>query len=196
MVNKATRYMATALAVIFLSGCNISPPEQATPDLTFEQVAPVFLGVSQIRFVDEYQMPMAAPHVEHFFKSPPGTVVKQLVEKQVRATGTEHVLRVVIEDAAVTEKSLKTTPGVEGIFKVEPAVTYNARMALRFEMIDDAAPDVILGHARVTATRSTTLLEGLSPADRDRAFFTLTEQMMADISRGIQTTVRDTFGRN
>lgn len=195
MANKATKYMAATLAVLLAAGCNISPPEQVTPDLTFEQVAPVFLSVGDIAFVDEYQMPMAAPNVEHFFKTPPAEVVKQLVRKQLRPAGTEHRLRVVIEDAAVIEKPLRTTPGVEGFFKREPAVTYDARMVLRFEMIDEAAPDVILGHARIEATRSTTLLEGLSPADRDRAFFSLTEQIMADMSRGIQTTVRDTFGR-
>lgn len=104
------------------------------------------------------------------------------------------MLRVVIEDASVIEKSLKTTPGVEGFFKKEPAVTYDARMVLRFEMVDEAAPDVILGHARVEASRSRTLLEGLSPADRDRAFFALTEDLMTDVSRGMQTTVRNTFG--
>ena len=56
------------------------------------------------------------------------------------------------------------------------------------------APDIIIGHAEVVARRDKSLTEGISPAERDHAYFALTEDLMDDLNDGLKSIVKNTFG--
>lgn len=186
---------AVIISLAALSGCVSAPPETAVPELTFEQMQPIALNVAKIEVFDEYAPPMKDPNIEHLMPTPPAVAAKNLAEKKLLAEGADRLLRVVIEKAAVTKESLPVTQGFWGAFSLEPAERYKANLSLRFELVKEEAPDIIIGHASVTGNRTKTLAEGASPADRDRAMTELTEGLMADLYDGFNTVVRGTFGK-
>lgn len=182
-------------ACLFLAGCTEGPPETQTPVLTFTQMQPVSLNVAQIAVQDQYTPPMKEPYVDHLFKQTPAAAARELVEKQLTGHGPDRLLRVVIEDASVIKEDLKADDGIMGLFTYEQAERYKGRVALRFELLRNASSDFVLGHAEITANRTITLMEDASPAEREMAFFRMNEGMMQDLYKGLQTTVKTTFGR-
>lgn len=197
MKGNKSGFIVLVLAA-FLAACStVSPPEGVVPDLTFEQMPAVPLHVGKIEIIEAYHTSDTPPHVEHLFKTPPLVAARRLAERQLQAAGGDDtILRVIIEDASIVAANLPVTEGVRGLFVQEVAQRYDARVAIRFELVRPDAPDIVIGHAEVTATRSKPILEGISPAERDRAFFELSESLANDVSAGFQTTVRDTFGRD
>ncbi len=186
------RFLVCAF-VILLSGCVQAPPATVTPDLTFDNVPPVNLNVKTITVVDEYQPPLKDPNIEQNYSLSPAEAVKRLIGRQLVAAGTDKTLRVVIEDAAVIKQKLPTTEGFWGHFTQEPDERLAAHLALRFEVINDDAPDLVIAHARVEADRNRSILKDASPAERDGAFFGLTEELMKDMRESFDTNVRNTF---
>lgn len=184
-----------ALLTLIVAAAACTPQEGgAVPGLNFTGFAPVSLDVAKIEVRDDYRPPMRAPNVDHLFRTPPDAAVRDLLARVLTPGGASNTLRAIVQDASVVDKKLKVTPGVLGTFSREPSDRYEAKVMLRFELFDPAAPDIVLGHAEVIARRSRTLMNSDSPADRDRAAAELTQDLMKDVEDGLQTVVKNTFG--
>lgn len=183
------------LCLLLVTACMQAPPATVVPDLTFENTQPVYLNVKSIEIVDEYRPPLKEPNIEHNYQLSPADAVKRLILRQFVANGQDKILRVIIEDAPVIKEDLPTTSGFWSNFTQEPAERFVAHLSLRFELVSQDSPDIILGHARVVADRSRSILKGASLADRDRAFFELTESLMKDMQESFSTIVKNTFSK-
>ncbi len=181
--------------VAMLSGCVEGPTTTHPPDMTFANFRPLALDVSRIEVKNNYKPPLQDPNVEHKFPVPPYAATEDLLKKQLLAAGHENVLHIFIDDASVVREELPVTSGFWGVVTREPSERLNAKVLLRFEMVSPRAPDIILGHAEVIAKRSKTLLEQTSPAERDQAYFLLTEDLMDDLNDGLRSVVKNTFGK-
>ncbi len=181
--------------VLFLAACVEGPPASAPPEMTFANLQPLQINAAKIEVVDNYKPPLQDPNIEHTFQTPPYVAAVKLLKKQLVAAGNENVLRAVIEDASVIRQELPITKGLAGAFMQEPAERLKAKLLVRFELVSANAPDIVIGHAEVIARREKTLNEGISPADRDRAYFGLTEDLMDDVNDGLRSIVKNTFGK-
>jgi hypothetical protein len=181
--------------VFVLSGCEEGPPSSQPPDLTFANLQPIQINAAKVEVVDSYKPPMQDPNVEHTFKTPPYVAAEKLLQKQLAPAGTENTLRAIIVDASVVREELPVTKGIAGIFEQEPAERLKGKVMVRFELVSPSAPDIVLGHAEVLARRDKSLMEGISPADRDRAYFALTDDLMDDLNDGLRSIVVNTFGK-
>lgn len=201
-MTSKTRFSVTLAAAgiaasLALSGCMTSPPQSVMqPDLTFAQYQDVPLAVSRIEVLNMFQPKPAGQHVEHEFEVPPAAAAEKLAKTRLVAAGagTGKILRVFIDDAAVTRQNLAVRDDFVGTFTRQPSEKYAARVAMRFELVDEMAPDIVLGRANISSDRATTILENTSLADRDQAYLNLTEALMRDIYEGFRTTVQRTFG--
>ena len=184
------------ILVLALSACVNAPPVTSQQvELTLGQMQPIALHVAKIEVFDEFKSPVTEGRVEHLFPTHPSVAAKSLVETKLKADGVDNILRVMIEDASVTEQKLKVANDFLSNFTREPSERYNARVALRFELVNEHAPDIVIAHATVIGQRTKTILENTSPADRDRAYVEMTEELMGDLYNGFDTVVRDTFAR-
>jgi hypothetical protein len=190
------KLMAMFVAVSLLASCQNAPPDSQTPQLVFDTLPQISMNVARIEIVDGYQPPMKAPNVDHLFKQPPRDVARRVLEKQLVANGSNHTLRVIIEDASVIKKDLPVSQGFTGFFSNEESEEYNSRVSLKFQLIADDTADRVVADAFVLSERTQTLLEDSSPAERDMAFFTLDENIMQDLRKGIEGSVKRTFGWN
>ena len=181
--------------MVTLAGCMEGPPISTPPDMTFVNLQPLAINAAKIEVIDSYKPPLQEPNVEHTFRTPPYVAAEKLLRKQLIAAGNENVLRAIIDDASVVREELPTTKGFMGNFMREPSERLKAKVLVRFELVSPSAPDIILGHAEVIAKREKTLMNGASPADRDRAYFSLTEDLMDDVNDGLRSIVKTTFGK-
>ena len=182
-------------ALVGLSGCVEGPPAGTAPDMTFANLQPLAINAAKIEVVDSYKPPLQDPHVEHTFRTPTYVATEKLLWKQLIAAGPENVLRATIDDASVVREEIPKTKGFMSYFTQQPAERLQAKVLVRFELISSADPGIVLGHAEVIAKRNKTLMEGISPADRARAYFTLTEELMDDLNDGMRSIVVSTFGK-
>ncbi len=188
------KFLAMCAAVLLLSSCQSAPPDTQTPVLMFDTLPQISMNVARIEIVDGYQPPMKAPNVDHLFKQPPREVARRVIEKQLVANGSNHTLRVIIEDASVIKKDLPVSEGFTGFFANEESEEYISRVSLKFQLVADDTAERVVADAFVLSERTQTLLEDSSPAERDMAFFTLDENIMQDIRKGIEGSVKRTFG--
>lgn len=194
MIHHWKKLFFTAICASFLSACLDAPPQAEVPLLDFSKYKPIMLNVAKIEIVNEFRAGGEGKHVELLMKQPPETAVQELLKQQLVAAGPSGLLRVIIDDASVVGEKLPVTEGMKGMFTNEPAERYRARIALRFERADESAPDITKAHAEVSADRTKTVMKDASPAERDRVFYKLDEELMDDVSHGLQTVVRSTFG--
>lgn len=179
-----------------LSAC-FSSVENEWPGISYHAAAPVSVNAGRIQITNNYNAPMAAPNVEHMFRLSPSAAAQELARHQISAAGGgTRVLRVIVDDASVRQKTLPKEEGVVGIVKRVPDEQFDARVALRFELAEEAAPDVIIGRANVVATRERTLKGDMTLAEREKAYHDLTQTLVNDLAQGISTTVQNTFGFN
>ncbi|MBU6474362.1 MAG: hypothetical protein KGL10_04080 [Alphaproteobacteria bacterium] len=183
----------TLLAVL-LAGCTAGPPPTVLPDMTFANMQPIRVNAAQVVVVDAYKSPLKPPDVEYLFATPPDVAAQKLLKRQLVAAGSADELRAVIEEASVVRTDLPAHSSLTGFLMQAPAVELKAVMKVRFELVDPAAPDIVLGHAEVIAHREKTIDEGLSPDGRARAWFDLTEELMDNLDTGMQSIVKKTFG--
>ncbi|MBI3441197.1 MAG: hypothetical protein HY052_05265 [Proteobacteria bacterium] len=193
MRRRALLYLS---AIVLLSACTETlPMVPHPPDMTFDHFKKIELDVATIEVQNNYKPPMRDPYIEHLFPTPPYVAAANLVKRQLIATGSENTLRVLIDDASVVAEELPIARGLENLLTKEPAERLKAKVLLHFELVSPWAPDIVLGHAEVTARRTKTLLEGTSVAERERAYFSLTEDLMDDLNDGLRTAVKNTFGK-
>lgn len=181
-------------AVLFLTACSSDPAWHA-PQMTYDNLAPVALNVAQVEVRDDYKPPMQAPNVEHTFQTPLYAAAENLLKKQLVAAGSANILRAIIQDASAVEEDLPIDKSFWGHFKKEQSKILKARVVVRFEMASAQAPDLVLSNMTMTAKRNLTLPEGASPSDREKAFFKLTEELTRDLSAGVNSTVKNVYGK-
>jgi hypothetical protein len=182
-------------AVMPLAGCTNAPPMSLTqPDLTFAQMPVIPVAVAKVEVFEEYKSPMGGANIEHEFQTAPSTAVRNLVQSKLQPAGDRQILRVFIDDASVREEKLRVRDDFMGSFYREPSEKYTGRVALRFELVNEDAPDIVLARANISSDRNNSVLENASLSDRDQAYVALTEAMMNDIYEGLRTTVKQSFG--
>ncbi len=188
------RFCVFAFAVL-LAGCTtVAPPPAALPEMTFVNMEPIRVDAAKVAVVDAYQSPMKLPDVEYTFQPPPDAAAQKMLKRVLVPAGGKNVLRAIIKQASVVRRNLSAHHSLQGLLMQAPAVELTAVMKVRFELIDPAAPDIVLGHADVVVHRKKTLDEGLSPDARASAYFDLTEELMNDLNAGMQSIVKKTFG--
>jgi len=187
--------LLSCVLVAILSACADGPPSSTPPDMTFANLQPIEVNASSVDVIDNYKPPLQDPNIEHTFQMPPYVAAERLLRHQLAVVGTENTLRAIIEDASVTREELPQDKGLASYFEQQPAARLKAKMLVRFELVDPHAPDIIIGRAEVIARREKTLTEGLSPAERDQAYFSLTNDLMDDVNDGLRSTVKNTFGK-
>ena len=174
------------LALLFVASCsNGVERAEPLPQLTFAQYGPIQLDVATVEVIDVYRAPGGGANVEHLFPTPPQAAVRRWVADRIRPVGRDGVLRVVIMDAKVVEESLKPSGSC---FTKEPAERYTGRLEVLLEA--DSPGRRTTGNAVVVVDRSITVLEDISLAERSRAWFKMTEAMMADFNKAMEGQIR------
>jgi len=172
----------------FLAACEAAVPAQKIPALTFQHLAPLNLAVGKVEVTSKYKPPLAAPNVEHRFATPPAKALRTWANDRLRPAGGAYTARLVILDASVTETKLKTRKGITGAFYIEQSERYDAVAEADLIIVDGSGAHK--GFASTRASRSVTVSENASLAERERTQFELVESLMRDFDLELEKNIR------
>lgn len=193
MTRSIPKFLASAALVLplLLAGCATPPAQQSFPELSFKHLAPINLSVGSVDVETRYIPPLKPPNVEHRAPVTPYNAARQWGLDRLKAMGGAERARLVILDASIVEVPLNVTGGVKGWFTRDQAARYDGKMSVVVEVLD------VQGQPRAFATgrasRSQTVAEGASIADRERVLFAMTEEMMRDLNAELEANIARYF---
>lgn len=177
--------------LVLLAGCSTPPPRPTFPDIRFTNEPPIRLDVAGIDVRDDYQPPLRSPNVDHLFPVPPARAAENWARDRLKATGTSGRAVFILRNASVIETDLAVKQGITGFLTTQPAQRYDMTLQATVEIVDNQGLPVRT--ANVTATRSQSVLQGITPNQRDRIWYDITKALMADFDRQMTAEIRTNF---
>ncbi len=175
--------------ILFTAACQ-QPAPKPRP-ISFTQYPPIALNVSHVKVSEAYNSPMKRPHVEHFLPTSPAEAMDIWVKDRMRAVGGTRTLEVIIKDASVVEEGLPRTGGFKGVYTVDQAERYAARLEVEMRIYGDSAMSE--ASINIVATRSDTAAENFSAAKRDEMWDRMVRDLMAVANAELERNIHQYF---
>lgn len=156
--------------------------------LDFTAKDPITLDVASIDVESEYVAPMKEPNVDHLITITPSDSVRLWASQRLKAGGTQGRARVIIRDASVKEKELERTTGIKGWFTKDQSEQYDGR--LQVDIIVDGTARGFSGSVTAIVTRSTSVREDVSLAERDKTMLAMVKEMGTDLDSQLEAAIK------
>jgi hypothetical protein len=188
----ARRVLHIGAVLALVASCSSPPPRPTYPDIRFTGRPPIVLDVARVEVQSAYQAPFKAPNVDHLFPVPPARALENWARDRLKPMGRTGRAVFTIRDASVTETELPMTTGLQGALTTQPAERYDLRLEATVQIIDDGGLEART--ASVKSARSQSVLENITPNDRDKAWYEMTKEAMADFDQQMESEIRGNFG--
>lgn len=179
------------LAILMITGCASTPAPRLFGDLRYDHLAPIRIDAVRVDVVEKYRSRSEAPNVETRFPLLPATVAAQWPRDRLRAVGGNNTIRATILRAAVVEVPLKRSGGIRGLVTNEQSERYDGEIEMLLEIIGPGGRQLASVSSR--ATRSRSVAENISLAQREKIWFTMLEAMMNDLNASLERQIRENF---
>ncbi len=189
--HRSRRVLVLAAVLGLAAACSNPPMRPTYPDIHFTDRPPIQLDVARIELETTYQPPFKLPNVDHQFPIQPSRALENWARDRLKPVGRDGRAVFAIRDASVVEIELPKEGGISGALTTAPAQRYDMRLEATVQILDRG------GSARtatVQATRSQSVLEGITPNERDQAWYSMTQAAMADFDRQMESEIRNNFG--
>lgn len=186
------RNFLLASTLLFVA-CESGPPPRPTfPDIRFTGEPPLRIDAAGVDIVRVFRPSLQAPQVEHLFPVAPERAMENWALDRLQPVGTSRRIRVRILDASVKEVELPRTTGVRGAFTTDQAQRYEAVAEMTVDLMSDRGfPERSVS---AKATRSRSVPEDITPNDREKVWYELTQALMADLDAELERQIRANFG--
>jgi hypothetical protein len=167
------------------------PPTQAPefPDLRFTSAPPFMLQASQIEIRTFYQPGDA----DNAYPVSPLRAIQNWARDRLRANGQGGPARFTIADASAKVTDLATKGGISGTFTDQVSQRYDVALDAALELLDTTG--TVVRSARITVSRSATVLQSATANDRARTRYTMVRDMMAEFDSQAQQRITSGFGQ-
>ncbi len=182
------------LLLLIIPACETAaPPLPTYPAVHFTSTPPYRLDVARVEIAQHYTPPLASPNVDHLSPVTPSSMIRTWADDRFKATGNRHVLKVVIKDASITEKSLPRTEGVQGMFTTDESTLYQGHMQVKLEIYGD---DPLFPAAEISANvnNSRSISENASVNDRQQALYAISKAMIQNLNAQVERSLPQYFG--
>ena len=171
---------ATFAALLLLSGCGGPERTKYVAPLDFAGEAPINFNVATIEVVDDYVPPQKLPNVEHAAPTPPYKAVRIWSNQRLHAVGATGYVRVLIEDAHITQTRLRGETQYSG----------------RINVIVEAhgANPQQTASAEVTVQRSLNTDQDNDLGEKEGVWDQLVRLMMTDFDNGMTSAINANMG--
>ncbi len=191
VTRRALLILAAGLGGAGLAGCQTRPGVPRRDDPSFENLPRLRLDVARIA-VEDRSRPVGRT-IDDTLALPPAQAARLWANQRLEAVGRSGTGVFTIVEAQVRETELpRTTTGIRGAFTKEQTHRYDAVLDVTLEIKDAAGLRVAAAAARVT--RSNTLREDMSLAQRDRLIADLVAGLVGDMNSQIEPAMRQYLG--
>ena len=190
---RLRQLLAVALVAASAACSSAPPPPPKFADIHFLALPPFRLAVSQIQVETQFQPTFQEPDVEHEFPVPPQRALENWAHDRLQAVGptTGYVARFTIIDASVRESDLKKKEGLKAVFTTQQSERYDGHVAVQLQIINPQGIAERSASAEATVSRS--VPEGITLNERDKVWYDMTRDLMADLDRQLQKQVDASF---
>ncbi|GGF39856.1 hypothetical protein GCM10011611_52820 [Aliidongia dinghuensis] len=191
---RLRQLLAVALVATAASCSSDAPPPPRFADIHFLALPPFKLNVSQIQVDSRFQPTFKEPNVEHEFPVPPQRALENWAHDRLLAVGgptTGYVARFTIVDASVRESELPKKEGLTAVFTTQQAERYDGHVSVLLQIINPQGVAERTASAEAAVSRS--VPEGITLNERDKVWYDMTRDLMADLDRQLQKQVDSAF---
>lgn len=186
--------MHAALAgvmVALLAACT-STPVANYPDVTWRHLDPIVFAAGPVEKVAAWDAndPGSLANVLPFSL---GKMAMNWPDDRIQTAGTNDILRYSVTEASITSNALKTTKGIKGAFTDDQSENVAMKVAAKLELLD--ANGVQKGEVQAMASRTRTLNESMSVAEREKAIYDETATLLMDLDRELERQINANLGR-
>ena len=175
------------LLALLLAACETRVPGRSFPEISFAHETPLNLDVAQIQVEKAPPAPSPAKGtIVHELPVSLSTVAEQWAHQRLKAVGRSGTATVRIEKATVVEEKLKKTEGFRGAFTTDQTERYVGNIEMSVSIVDDRGQAM----ARGSATRSRTVAENATLAEREKLWFELVESLGREIDSVMEKEIR------
>jgi hypothetical protein len=172
-----------------LASCAPPPEAPAFPDIRFTGEPPLVLQAAQIEVRTVYRPGDA----DNAFPVSPLRAIQNWARDRLRANGQGGPARFIISDATANITDLPVKGGLSGTFTDQVSQKYDIAVDAALELFDQTG--VVLRSARVTVSRSATVLQSASANERARTRYNLVRDLMSEFDRQAQARISSGFGQ-
>jgi len=184
----ARRWLLRLPLASLLAACDTPPTRQPFAKLTYTYLKPYRLAVGRVDVVDAYHPPLAPPNVEQSFPvSPSGTAAQWGRDRLIAVGGPNRAVYTVLRGDAIETHLPVNSGGMFSDFENPQSERYDLTIAVRLQIIEPGGRVAATVDAR--ATRSITVAQDATLNDRERTWFTLTEQTMKDLNATLEKSI-------
>lgn len=180
------RIIISFLAIAALAACQTSAPARlGKPQFT----GPAFaINASDIQFTKTNPTPATDIQAREQFPTRLDSGMEQWARDRLQLRGGANRLELELVDAYVTEQPLPVTKGFSGLFKNEQSARYTGKLKVVLKLY---TPERVMPHAGVESevSRSMTLPEGASVAERQQAYNDLVISMLQHIDEDMSQRI-------
>jgi uncharacterized protein YcfL len=188
LMKKNFVFIIMAVAGVLLAGCGSPPESQSLPDVTFTHLPMYNIDVAKIDVQTTYAVPSgAAGHVETLLPLVPAVVLERWARDRLRPVGGLGVLRVIIEDARVTETELPMDSSLGEMLTNQQRYRYDMNVRVRLRLMDGNGQERATTFAQ--ANRSITMSEDVSLNERDQIWFDTVAALVRDFDQNMNASI-------
>ena len=193
---RAAVGMGLATGFLALAACQ-TPPANVLPSLTFSSSPPLPLDVATLMVETPYESGAAAPNLqplsgepaEDELNEPVSAIVERWARQRFFAVGRSGTARMVVEQADLRRELLARSRGLRGIVTLDQSDRYSTALAVR--MVLENPDGARSGFAWAAVTRSVSMAENVTLAQRQERVFTMMEQAITDLDQRLVAEMRE-----
>ncbi len=171
----------------------VGEDEVASYDIDYELYPSTALNVKALEITNSYKSPMREPNIEHYFPVSIFSALENMFRIKLLALGDKEIFKITVERASVVSEPLPVDVGFLGNFKKEPVERLVADVVVRFSLVNEKNPNVVLSYADIKTQRTKLIYESATDEDLTRAYLELTQELVGDVNKGLRSTVRKYF---
>ena len=167
-----------------VAGCDTPVEGRNFPEIGFSHQAPIALNVASI---EVKKPPPGAVEGSVLSELPvtPAEVAERWARERLKPVGTSGTAVVTIEKASLIEERLRKTGGVRGAFTTDQTERYVGELALAVSIVEPGGE----ASAKARATRTRTIPEGATLAEREKLWFDIVESLGRNIDKVMEEQI-------
>lgn len=191
-----SRIVSVGWVVLLLAACASGPaklPQYPLPEHWSQQ--PVRLDALSVRVVDDYEMTLKPPYVEHQFPVSFEQAMEHWAETRLNTNGRdEYQLEIHLDKALAMEQSLPRTKGVKGVFTTDQASSFETWLQVTLKMY---GPESFLPESEiiVSVARKLSLPEGATLEEREALYHQLLVETMEMFDKEAMKQIHKRFAK-
>lgn len=175
------------IAGLGLAGCTSNVSGKKLPELTFENVQPLFISAGRVEIVNNYHPALDEKDVSTRFPTRPDLAVQRWAERRLKTANGVGVMNFTIDSARVYSEHIGPANTIEKWTGQGAHTKYDAEVKMSFAKQSDSRMNET--RHSMTVTRSVTIPDAWPIAKREEELQKFVETLVGDVDMTVTGTL-------